>query len=195
MRRFKVRKRDAKKFYSVNIKLMRNQAVSLQEEKVYVEEMINSPDLYRYMTEHKDEYQLFVFIPYMFGTTFYGCQVCPEKSILIPCLHNESYAYMQCFKKVFPAVKGMIFNSDPEKNLAQKIYGVQGEFFLNLGEGLDTEFVGDERAFRKKYKIVHHVCGAQGRGKKRGPAGLVFCGIQAKKSFRPKIGADWGRKD
>ena len=153
VRRFRVRKRNVDKFDRVNFKLMHDQAISSEEEKIYVEEMINSPDLYRFMDIHQDEYQLFVFIPYMFGTTFYGCQVCPEKTILIPCLHNESYAFMNCFREVFPAVKGMVFHSDPEKNLAEKIYGISGEFFKNLGEGVDTEFSGNEKRFREKYGI------------------------------------------
>lgn len=153
VRRFRVRKRNVDKFDRVNFKLMNDQAISAEEEKSFVEEMINSPDLYRFIDIHRDEYQLFVFIPYMFGTTFYGCQVCPEKTILIPCLHNEPYAFMNCFKEVFPAVKGMIFLSDPEKDLAEKIYGISGELFKNLGGGVDTEFSGNEKQFREKYGL------------------------------------------
>ena len=153
VRRFKVRKRDIEKFDRVNSKLMHDQAISADEEKIFVEEMINSPDLYRFMDIHQDEYQLFVFIPYMFGTTFYGCQVAPEKAVLMPCFHNESYAHMQCFKDAFSRVKGMAFLSDPEKALAKRLYGVSGDLFVTLGAGVDTDFSGNEKRFREKYGL------------------------------------------
>lgn len=153
VRRFKACKRDTKTFDSINLKLMQGNQVSKEEEALFQKEMINSPRLYRYMKEHQTEYSLFVFIPYMFGTTYYGCQVCPEKSILIPCLHDESYAYMKNIKEAFSKVAGMIFHSEPEKQLAIRLYNLQGDSFVNLGEGIDTDFQADAIRFREKYKI------------------------------------------
>lgn len=153
VRRFRVRKRNTTIFDQINGKLMRNEKISREEEEIYEREMINSPELYKYMKQHKDEYGLFVFIPYMFGTTYYGCQIALEKSVLIPCLHDESYAYMSIFKDVFSKVAGMIFHSEPERKLAEKLYGVAGSCFVNLGEGLDTEFTCDARRFCEKYNI------------------------------------------
>ncbi len=94
IRRFKVRKRNTKEFDRVNYKLMKNLPIEKFDEDVYFKEMINSSDLYKYIDLNKERYDLSVFIPYMFGTTYYGCQICPEKSVVIPCLHDESYAYM-----------------------------------------------------------------------------------------------------
>ena len=75
VRRFRVRKRDTAQFDQVNRKLMTGQMpLTKEEEETYVREMINSPGLYSYMEEHKEEYTVFVFIPYMFGTTYYGMQ-------------------------------------------------------------------------------------------------------------------------
>ena len=94
VRRFKVRKRDTAGFDAINLKLMNDQKITPEEEKYFIQEMVNSTDLYDYIKEHKDDYDLFVFIPYMFGTTFYGIKACPEKAVLIPCLHDESYKHM-----------------------------------------------------------------------------------------------------
>ena len=85
VRRFPVRRRDTAAFDRVNRKLMQGQRLSLQEEQTFVEEMVNSPQLYEYMLDSSDDYSLYVFIPYMFGTTYFGMQICPEKSVLIPC--------------------------------------------------------------------------------------------------------------
>ena len=153
VRRFKVRKRDSSKFDAVNYKLMKGLHVNDDEAQVFVNEMVNSDDLYEYMAEHKDEYDLFVYIPYMFGTTYNGIKVCPEKSVLIPCLHDESYIYIKPFKELFPKLAGMIFLSDPEKELAEKVYDLTNVDDRTLGAGVNTEFESDAQRFRDKFGI------------------------------------------
>ena len=153
VRRFPVRKRDAAAFDGVNIKLMHGERITRAEEEIFCREMINSPALCDYIREHSDEYKAFIFIPYMFGPVYYGCQVCPEKSVLIPCLHDESYAYMECFREAFSKVHGMIFNADPERLLAERLYGVSGDRFVTFGLGMDTDWHFDADRFRRKFKI------------------------------------------
>nr|MBP7185642.1 glycosyltransferase family 4 protein [Ruminococcus sp.] len=155
IRRFKVRKRDAKAFDIVNAKLMKGMRITAQEEDIFLREMVNSPDLYAYMDEHKDDYGLFVFIPYMFGTTYNGAQVCPEKSVLIPCFHDEAYAYMKRFGEVFPRTAGMIFNARPEAELAERLYrfSESGTKTIVMGIGMDTDIVSAPDDFRRKFGI------------------------------------------
>ena len=154
VRRFPVRKRDEAAFGAVNNKLMTGLAVTPAEEELFCREMINSPELYDYMLEHEAEYGLYVFIPYMFGTTFYGCQVRPGKSVLIPCLHDESYAKMRIFQDPFSQVAGMVFNAEPERLLAEKLFGVRGDTFTTFGIGMDTDQTGDSERFRQKFRIT-----------------------------------------
>ncbi len=153
VRRFPVRRRDTGAFDRINQKLMAGQPITAREERTFMEEMVNSPELYRYIGEHKAEYSLFVFTPYMFGTTYYGVQQCYEKAVLIPCLHDEPYAHMDVFRQVFSRAAGMIFLSRPEQALAESLYGVRGPAFQSLGTGLDTAFTGDGARFCKKYGI------------------------------------------
>ena len=56
IRRFKVRKRDTKAFDAVNYKLINKIPISEDEENTFIKEMINSPDMYKYIEEHKDIY-------------------------------------------------------------------------------------------------------------------------------------------
>lgn len=152
VRRFSVRKRDTKKFDQVNFKLMNDCRISPVEEQIYMENMINSDDLYSYIRDHGNEYNHFFFIPYMFGTTYYGSLIYPEKSILIPCLHDESYAYMHIFKKMFKDIKAVIYNSEPEKELANRIYDIKGHQIV-MGAGMDTDISYNAQRFRDKYDI------------------------------------------
>lgn len=154
VRRFKVRERDVRAFDEVNIKLMNDMKLTRNEEEVFVKEMINSPDLYRYIRDHKDEYEAFVFIPYMFGTTYYGVQECYEKAVMIPCFHEEAYVYMSNFREVFSKVAGMMFNAKPEEELTKRIFDVSHMKAETMGLGVDTKLTHDANRFREKYQIT-----------------------------------------
>ena len=154
IRRFKVGKRDKGRFAEVNRKLMANRLpLTAAEEAAYAKEMVNSPALYEYLKKNQKDYGLYVFIPYMFGTTYHGIQQCFEKSVLIPCLHDESYIYMEIFKKAFSRVRGMIFHAQPECELAHSVYDLSAVESAVLGEGVDTDWESDGRRFREKYHI------------------------------------------
>lgn len=153
VKRFKVIERDAAAFDAVNIKLMNGIMPSLNEENTFINEMVNSPELYKYIGEHRDEYTAFIFIPYMFGTTYFGVKACPEKAVLIPCFHDEAYVYMNIFRKLYSKAAGMIFNARPEYELTQKLYNISNMHTVVMGIGMDTDLKADADAFRKKFKI------------------------------------------
>ncbi len=155
IRRFPVRKRDTAAFDAVNAKLIQKMPVTLAEEDIFLREMVNSPELYEYIRTKKDEYTVFVFIPYMFGTTYYGVQAAPEKSVLIPCFHDEGYAYFQRFREVFRTAAGMVYNARPEMELAERLYGFSETNVrqILMGIGMDTSISGDAARFRQKFGI------------------------------------------
>lgn len=154
IRRFKVRKRDTKAFDAVNYKLINKIPISEDEENTFIKEMINSPDMYKYIEEHKDEYVAFVFIPYMFGTTYFGVKAAPEKAVLIPCFHDEAYFHMNIFKEMYSKVAGIIYNAAPEKILTEANYDLNPNVKqIVMGIGMDTSQTGDGIRFRKKYGI------------------------------------------
>ncbi len=153
VRRFKARKRDTAAFDAVNYKFINNIPVSREEEEIFMREMVNSPDLYEYMKQNQDDYSLFVYIPYMFGTTYYGILACPDKSVMIPCLHEEAYAHMQLFKEAFPKIRGSIYLAQSEKELAERLYGLENVKGAALGAGVDTDFDPDAERFRQKFGI------------------------------------------
>ena len=153
VRRFRVRKRDTAAFDAVNYKLMHDRKVTPEEEEIYIREMVNSPELYEYMKAHKDEYRLFVFIPYMFGTTYYGIQSCPEKSVMIPCFHDEAYIYLDIFREMFQKLRGVIYLAEPEMKLANKVFHFENTEQAALGAGVDSGFEFQADRFRTKYHI------------------------------------------
>jgi glycosyltransferase involved in cell wall biosynthesis len=115
--------------------------------------MVNSPDMYQYIYDNSEDYHRLVYIPYMFGPTYFGIRVCPYKSVLIPCLHDESYARMKIFRDLYKNLGGIIFHARPEMELANRLYNLGNVKQEILGEGVETDFDYDANRFRKKYGI------------------------------------------
>lgn len=153
VRRFRVDQRDGAAFDSVNWKLMRRMPITREEEEVFIREMINSSEMYRFMSDNNEEYGLFVFIPYMFGTTYYGVKVNFSKAVLIPCFHDESYFYMEIFKELYSKVAGIVYNAKLEMDLAQRNFDLEDVKQIVMGIGMDTNISGNAGRFRQKYRI------------------------------------------
>ena len=153
IKRFKVRKRDTKKFDKINFKLMNNQKITTEEEQKFFEEMVRSVDLENYIEKNMDDYLLFCFIPYMFGTTYYGVKKSKKKAVIIPCLHDESYAYMETIKEIFNISSASIFHAKPEQELAKRLYGMENVKTPVLGEGLDFNIPDKLEGFKEKYNL------------------------------------------
>ena len=156
VRRFPVREcRDIESYSASNNRIYRNASFTIEDEEVYFREDINSEEMYAFIRKNKDKYRAFIFIPYMYGITYNGSACCEEKSVLIPCLHDESYAYMRVLKNKMNRFRGMIFHARPEKELADRLYGLETVWTAVLGEGIDTEWHTscNAESFRKKFGI------------------------------------------
>lgn len=122
VRRFPVRKRNTSAFDAVNAKLMRNIEISPAEEQTFLEENIRSDALCDAISNAHAE-EVFLFLPYMFGTTYWGMKARPRLSILQPCLHDESYAYLSTFKQMYRNAAMILCNSIEERDLLRSIVG------------------------------------------------------------------------
>jgi glycosyltransferase involved in cell wall biosynthesis len=154
VRRFAVQQRNRQAFDQVNWRLMNDLPVTADQEQTYINEMLRAPALYEAMAEEAAG-RLYILIPYMFATTYYGAQVCPERSLVIPCLHDESYARLSLYREVLLRVRGLVFHTQAEEALARRLYGLacNGQIRTVLGEGVDSEFTADAGRFRQRYGI------------------------------------------
>ncbi|RME57115.1 MAG: glycosyltransferase family 1 protein, partial [Caldilineae bacterium] len=75
----------------------------------------DAPDLLRYIDIHQDEYDLFLFFTYLYTTTFWGLQIVPHKSLLLPTAHDERWIHFNIFRALFHLPRGFIFNTVEEE--------------------------------------------------------------------------------
>ena len=153
VRRFRVEKRDKRPFDDINLQLIRGRKVTAEAEQTFINEMFRAPELYQFIEQHCEEY-VFFFIPYLFASAYFGMQICPERTAVIPCLHDEGYAYMDIFRETLPRVRALAFNTVSESKLAAQLYGEPpGQARAVVGIGVDTAFTYDAARFRQKYQI------------------------------------------
>jgi glycosyltransferase involved in cell wall biosynthesis len=154
IRRFLPDHRNREAFRNAFTKILAGELpLSDREEADYLAGSVNSKALYDYMDTHREEYALYVFLPYLFGTTANGVAVAPEKSVVIPCLHEENYIRLRYFKERFSKVRGMAFLADAERAVAESAFDLSRVEKAVLGAGVDTDFTPDAARFREKYGI------------------------------------------
>jgi len=138
LHRFPVDQRDLEAWVPIQCAIHEGRSVSYQEQVTWMQESVNSTPMYRYLAEHGERFDGIFFGPYLFGTTFWGSQVHPTRSILVPCLHDESYAYLDIVAAMFRNVRGCLFNASPEMELARSIYGDVAGGVVGMGFELPT---------------------------------------------------------
>ncbi|MEZ4517898.1 MAG: hexosyltransferase [Chloroflexota bacterium] len=151
--RFPVEPRNRQVFDQINIRLMNNLTVGADDDRVFMEQMIRSPQLTEFVREQADR-RLYVLMPYMFSTTYNGVLEAPERALMIPCLHDESYARLPIYQEMFAKARLLVFHTYSEKALAEQLYPVaDGQVRTVLGEGVDMDQEADADRFRRTYGL------------------------------------------
>jgi glycosyltransferase involved in cell wall biosynthesis len=154
VRRFRVNeRRDIATLLALQERILGFQELSFDEEKRWISNGVNSEGLYRHLHEVRNDFDAFLFMPYMFGTTYWGAQVVSDRSVLIPCLHDEAYAAMKIYKELFDNVKGVMFNTEPERDLGVKMFDLPDYKVGVVGMGFEAAAEYDAERFRRTYKI------------------------------------------
>jgi glycosyltransferase involved in cell wall biosynthesis len=97
--------------------------LGLEEEFIRQQGPFCKPLLY-FLQRHADEYQAVFFITYLYPTTYFGsAYVPPERSLLVPTLHNEPAAYMKAFKHMARRMRGQLWLTESERQLSQDLWG------------------------------------------------------------------------
>ena len=80
----------------------------------------HSSELIRYLEDHKDDYDVIIFLTYLYYTTYFGLKVAPEKSILIPTAHDEPPIYYSIFNETFNLPKAILYSTTTERDFVNK---------------------------------------------------------------------------
>lgn len=155
--RFLVDARDLDSWVPLQIAVSQGRMLTVEDELRWMQESVNSAALYDEIHRRHSEFDLLFFAPYLFGTTFWGSLIAPQRSCLIPCLHDEHYAYTEVIRSMFRQVRGALFNAAAEQQLAERLYGpIRG---AEVGMGFNFEQYRGQRQpyFQDSFPYIIYV--------------------------------------
>ncbi len=146
--------RDIPAFLGVQNRISRQAPVTRDEELIWLRNSVNSEALYTHLRTEGAQYDRIVMGPYLFGLVYFASRIIPGMTVLLPCLHDECFAYLDTMREMFNSVHGWIFNTEPERDLAVRLYGIDAARAHVVGLGLDP-FLADGTRFRQAHGIHH----------------------------------------
>jgi glycosyltransferase involved in cell wall biosynthesis len=127
--------------------------LTAEEQLAWMNGRFRVPGLFHHLVGHAHTYRAIVYSPYLFWTTAVGAGVAPERSVIIPCLHDEHYAYQAIFQPLLGSSAQVWFMSEPEHELAHRIGAVTDRHFVT-GEGVLIPESYDPDGFRARHDIT-----------------------------------------
>lgn len=112
------------------------------------------PDLVDYIDVHKEEYDAFIFVTYMYYPTVFGMEKVAEKAIFVPTAHDEYNIYFKIYEKVFHQPRRIVYLTEEEKAFVEGHFHNKDIENYVIGVGIDIPEDVDEDRFRSKYHIT-----------------------------------------
>ncbi len=150
VRRFRSNVTDHGLFCRMNDKALRGERLSEDEEEAFLRESANSDRLCRALADEGKRGVTFA-IPYCFGVTVRASLANPDRTFMIPCLHDEAYARFQVYTDLFRRVRGLVLHSAAERDLARSLHGVPEGKLRLLGEGVDMDLEPNPDRFHREH--------------------------------------------
>jgi glycosyltransferase involved in cell wall biosynthesis len=144
--------RNVSRFLELQGAISANRELSHEEAFEWLKNSVNSSSLMEALIKENKEFDCIITGPYLFGLTYFAATTFPDKTFLVPCLHDEGFARVSLIAQMFKKVKAILFNTVPEKQFAIKLYGIDEKKAFVVGMGIDP-FEASPEPFLKKYQI------------------------------------------
>jgi glycosyltransferase involved in cell wall biosynthesis len=120
VRRFPITSYNQPHFSKLSQKLVTHWALSKDEQKAWLMAGAHSQLLYQALAQEASDYDALLVLPYQATLAQAAAWVAPEKTILIPCLHNEPHAYLTLSRLLLTEVGGTLFLTPEEQLFANR---------------------------------------------------------------------------
>jgi glycosyltransferase involved in cell wall biosynthesis len=144
---------DATEWLGLERRIRLGAVLSMAEQHAWVNGRFRVPGLFHHLVASAHTYRAIVFSPYMFWTTVVGATVAPERTVVIPCLHDENYAYLPVFRPLLAGSAQVWFMSEPEHQLAHRIGPLTAAHPVT-GEGVLMPETYDPEGFRARHGLT-----------------------------------------
>lgn len=143
------------------------------------------PALIKYLEKHGGEYEVVLFVTYLYYPIIKGISVPGINPLLIPTVHDEWMAHMEIIQDVFERARGYIYNTDEERTFAGKQFSsTAGKPFCTVGYGIEVPDSDTLPDVKRKFGIDNYILYA-GRIDVTKGCGYLFQYFQQFKKHHP----------
>lgn len=142
VRRFPVaRERVEERFFPVANKVCFFDHTDEEERRWLEEHGPVTPELVEHLRRHESDYDAIVFFSYRYWTTYFGMQVAPRKSLLVPTAEHDRVLYLRLFRPFFRLPAAIAFNTPEERELIERVTGNEALPGEVVGTGIERPAV------------------------------------------------------
>jgi glycosyltransferase involved in cell wall biosynthesis len=135
-----------------NRRLARGEQLDEHNAYRWLNDDVRVPGLFEYLVDHAHEYRVLVLAPYLYWTTVAAAVVAPERTVLVPCLHDEPTMRVPVYDRMFRDVRGCWFLTEPEAELARARWPDLGDHAV-IGTGVAVPSSYSPGRFRSRFGV------------------------------------------
>ena len=143
---------SASKEHAVHGRIYYGERPSLDDQVTWLGALFRSPALFETVLRERDNFDAFIFAPYLFWHTTVCMPIVADRAVVMPCLHDEVYAHLEVMRHVLSLPASVWFLSGPEHELAHRMGPVTPQHTV-VGAGMKVPDRYDPDEFREEYGI------------------------------------------
>ena len=136
----------------IEARIQSGASVPMSEQLAWLDGLFRVPRLFHHLVVSSDRYDAVILSPYLFWTTVTGATVVPERTIVMPCLHDEPYARLEVLEPVLSDVARLWFLSEPEHELAHDCASLPEHVVTGAGVNVPTSY--DPEGFCTRHGLM-----------------------------------------
>src|SRR5437660_1115421 len=125
--------------------------LSYDDQCRWINATLRVPSLFHHLLVHAAGYRAVVLSPYLSWITVACLEIAPERTVLMPCLHDEVYAQLDLFRSALSRPAGLWFLSEPEHQLAHRLATLPAHAVTGAGVLVPSGY--DPDGFRKRHGL------------------------------------------
>jgi glycosyltransferase involved in cell wall biosynthesis len=152
VRRFPVARYPSRPALRAQLSIQAGQIPDLDHQVSWMGFLFSVPGLFEHLLREGQGYDAVIFSPYLFWTTSVCVPVVAERAVVIPCLHDETYARLNVLRPVLAEPAQVWFLSGPEHDLAHQLGPVAASHTVT-GAGVPVPSRYDPSGFMKRHGL------------------------------------------
>ncbi len=109
--------------------------------------------LLRYLAAEREQYDAFVFVSYLYATTYFGLPLVADRALFVPLTHDEWPLRFSMWDRIFALPRGFVYNTDEERAFTAARFPHADVAGPVIGVGIDPPPAAEPERFRRRFGI------------------------------------------